>query len=264
MELLGSVENIALAKAELVEALDSRGLAILNGDDPLVRSMAARCKGKVVYYGTNSNADIWAEEIKVVDGGTTAMVNTGKHRFSVSLSVPGRHNILNAMAAIAVGLRLGLSEKEMQQGLSRFTPTALRMDIFTTIEGYKLLNDVYNASPLSMRAAVDTLADVADGRKIAVLGDMLELGEISESAHRQIGEYVAKKGVGGLFTFGGQATYIAEGARQAGRQPAYIGTFDNMEALVQKLREFLRSGDTVLIKGSRGMRMERVSKALQG
>lgn len=264
MELLGSVENIALAKAELVEALDSRGLAILNGDDPLVRSMAARCKGEVVYYGTTDNADIWAEEIKVVDGGTTAMVNAGKHRFSVSLSVPGRHNIQNAMAAIAIGLRLGLSEKEIQQGLSRFMPTALRMDIFTTKEGYKLLNDVYNASPLSMRAAVDTLEDVADGRKIAVLGDMLELGEISESAHRQIGEYVAEKGVGGLFTFGGQAAYIAEGARQAGRQPAYIGTFDNMEALVQKLREFLRSGDTVLIKGSRGMRMERVSKALQG
>ena len=265
MELLGSVENIARAKAELVEALDSRGLAVLNGDDPLVRGMAARCKGKVVYYGTNSKADVWAEDIKVVDGGgTAAIVHAGKHRFSATLPVPGRHNMLNAMAAIAVGLRLGLSEKEMQEGLSRFTPTAQRMDILSTAEGYKLINDVYNASPLSMRAAVDTLADVADGRKIAVLGDMLELGEVSEAAHRQIGGYLAEKGVSGLFAFGGQAAYIAEGARQAGRQPDYIGTFDNMEALVQNLREFLRPGDTVLIKGSRGMRMERVSKALLG
>jgi len=264
LELLGSQENIALAKAELVEALDSRGVAFLNGDDPQVRGMAARCKGEVLYYGTTSNADVWADEIKVVDGGTTATVNAGNHRFSVSLPVPGRHNILNAMAAVAVGLRLGLSAREMRQGLSRFTPTALRLDILTTPDGYTLINDAYNASPLSMRAAVDTLTDVAAGRKIAVLGDMLELGEISEPAHRQIGGYAAEKGVSGLFTFGGQAAYIAEGARQAGRQPDYIGTFDNMETLVQKLRAFLRAGDTVLIKGSRGMRMERVCKALQG
>lgn len=264
MELLGSLENIARAKTELVEALDEKGVAVLNSDDVLVRSMNERCKGEVIYYGTNSFADVRAMDIRA-DGEqkTTAVVAAGKHHFPIAIPAPGRHNAVNAMAAVAVGLHLGLTESDIRQGLEGFIPSAMRMDIIMTKQGYKLMNDVYNASPLSMRAALDTLTDIAGGRTIAILGDMLELGDISEEAHRQIGWYVAEKGINGLLTFGPQAEFIAAGARQGETQPEFIGSFSTLETLLEKLKGLARAGDTILIKGSRGMRMERLAEAIE-
>lgn len=263
MELLGSLNNIARAKAELVEALDAQGVAFLNSDDALVSGMGARCRGSIIYYGTNSRADVQATDIQVLAGDKTAfMVRAGARQFAAVIPVPGRYNAVNAAAAVAVGLHLGMSESEIERGLSNFAPSAMRMDIMITKQGYKLLNDVYNASPLSMRAALDTLTDIAAGRKIAILGDMLELGDISTAAHRDVGRQVAEKGINGLFTFGEQAAYIAEGARQTARTPDYVGSFTAVERLVEKLLAFARAGDTILVKGSRGMRMERVGKAL--
>lgn len=264
MELLGSKENIALAKAELVEFLGEKGIAFLNGDDRLVKRMAERCKGEVVYYSTDSPAAVQATDIRLVAGDKTIVtVKAGEKQFPVTIPVPGRHNAINAMAAIAVALSLGMTESEIQQGLLNFVPSAMRLDIRLTHQGYKLLNDVYNASPLSMRSAVDTLNDIAAGRKIAVLGDMLELGDISTGAHLQVGKYVAEQGIDALFTLGEQGKYMAEGARQAARKPDYVVSFTTIEPLMEKLSAFVKAGDTILVKGSRGMRMERVSKGLE-
>jgi UDP-N-acetylmuramoyl-tripeptide--D-alanyl-D-alanine ligase len=264
IELLRSIENIAKAKAELVEALDEQGVAFLNGDDIFVRNMASRCKGKVIYYGSSAGCDVRAVDIEILgDAGTKAKVIAGDRELIVTVPVPGRHNVVNAMAAVAVGLTLGLSTEEIQNGISQFAPSAMRMDIKHMKQGYKLINDVYNASPLSMRAAIDTLCDIAEGRKIAVLGDMLELGEISETAHREIGRYAARQGVTALLTFGTQAYYMVEGALEVKPHPNYVENFQDMAKLSARLREIAKPGDTVLIKGSRGMRMERVGTALE-
>jgi UDP-N-acetylmuramoyl-tripeptide--D-alanyl-D-alanine ligase len=263
MELLGSIGNIARAKAELVESLSDNGIAFLNSDDILVKSMADRCRGDVVFYGTGVDADVRAVDIvSLGECGTRATVRAGDKTFSVTIPVPGRHNVVNALAAIAVGLRLGMTEEEIRQGLAQFSPSAMRLDIRTTKQGYKVINDVYNASPLSMRAALDTLCDIATNRKIAVLGDMLELGSISEQAHREVGEYAARRGIACVLTLGGQAQFIAEGARKFGSKLDCIESFMELETLINRLIEVARPGDIILVKGSRGMRMERVAAAL--
>lgn len=263
IELLGSLGNICSAKAELVEALGVEGVAVLNGDDQLVRSMAACCRGKVLLYGTTMDADVRAVNIQVCgEDETSARVLVPDQEFTVIIPLPGRHNVLNALAAVAVGLHLGLSEQEIQAGLAQFTPSAMRMDIRLTRQGYKLINDVYNASPLSMRAAIDTLCEIARGRTIAVLGDMLELGTISEEAHLELGRYAARAGIDMVLTYGTQARVIADGARQGPRVPEYMESFQDIDVLIAKLIEMTKPGDTILVKGSRGMRMERVSTAL--
>jgi len=263
MELLGSLENICKAKAELIEGLSDQGTAFLNGDDQLVRKMVQCCQGDVVLYGTAAGNDVRAVDFQIQSAQETRVrVLAGRKEFDVTIPLPGRHNVVNAMAAVAVGLHLGLSVQEIQAGLSQFTPSAMRMDISLTKKGYKLIDDVYNASPLSMRAAIDTLSDLAQGRRIAVLGDMLELGAISEDAHLEIGRHAARAGVSVLLTFGVQARFIAKGAQQIAKDLDYTESYDDMSKLVKKLVEIAKPGDTILVKGSRGMRMERVITAL--
>jgi UDP-N-acetylmuramyl pentapeptide synthase len=167
----------------------------------------------------------------------------------------GRHNVYNALAAITVGLELGLSSAEISSGLLDFVPSAMRLHI-DTIGDYTIINDAYNASPLSMAAAIETLGTVAQGRRVAVLGDMLELGELAEDAHRQIGRKLAEEGVKIVITVGDLARYIAEEALAEGADVTVAcGSHDEAQ---EALRKLIRPGDTVLIKGSRGMKMEKV------
>ncbi|MDU4959743.1 MAG: UDP-N-acetylmuramoyl-tripeptide--D-alanyl-D-alanine ligase [Sporomusaceae bacterium] len=253
VELLGSIDNIAAAKAELVEAIPASGTVILNGDNPLVRAMAGNTSAKVVFFGLD-HAEISARDIRQTETGVTFECCCPEQSFGVELAAFGLHNVYNALAAIAAGRELGLSADQIRQGLAAFAPDAMRFSV-QMLGDYRVINDAYNASPLSMAAAIDALGDIAAGRKIAVLGDMLELGEVAVDAHRKIGLRLAQRRIEAVITVGGLAKHIAAAAAEAGIQAAACDTHDEARSCIKTV---LRPGDTVLLKGSRGMRMEQL------
>ena len=187
LELLGSLENIAAAKAELVEAVGMEGISILNADNEYVYEMRHKAKGRVVFFGTNSHADIKAQKIQSSEDGVLFACATEKGTFPVALPIPGRHNVYNALAAIAAGLAVGLTQNDIVAGLAGLSLSSMRLSV-AQYGDYTVINDAYNASPMSVTAALDALKDVAKNRKIAVLGDMLELGDVAVEAHRNVGK----------------------------------------------------------------------------
>ena len=263
MELLGSIENIAKAKAELVEAIPAGGTVLLNADDERVaamRSMAADGV-RVLTYGIGADADIRAEALRLAAGGSQFMVTWGNERHDYSIPLAGRHNVSNALAALAAGFVLGCTPQEMQAGLRTLTPSKMRYEVHE-IGARRFINDAYNASPSSMCAAIETTASLYHGRRIAVLGDMLELGAAAEEAHREIGKRVAELGFAALVTYGEQARWMHKAAEAAGCSVCYHA--ESHEAAAKYLREMLVDGDTVLFKGSRGMKMEQIIALLTG
>ena len=240
---------------EAVTRLAADGLVILNADIPLVKAMQSKTQARVVFYGLGPDADVRAENIAAGERDTAFDCVHPRGRFPVTVPAVGKHNIYNALAAIAVGLELGLSPGEINAGLATFQASAMRLAI-ENLGPYTVINDAYNASPLSMQAAIDTLGMVARGRKVAVLGDMLELGDLSAAAHSKVGELLADSGVQVVVTVGEQARHIAAAALEGGVKVA-VACAGHDEA-TEALRKLLRSGDTVLVKGSRGMKMEKM------
>ncbi|MDR3564948.1 MAG: UDP-N-acetylmuramoyl-tripeptide--D-alanyl-D-alanine ligase [Negativicutes bacterium] len=255
IELLGSEENIAAAKAELVESLGTNSLAVLNGDIPLVRAMRSKAAGRVITYGFSPDVDLRADNVSDANQEITFDCIWSQGVFTVTLPTVGRHNVYNALAAIAVGLDLNLHPLEICAGIKKFVPSAMRLHI-EQIGDFTVINDAYNASPLSMHAAIETLATVARGRKVAVLGDMLELGEVAVEAHCRIGHKLADEGVQVVITVGQLAGHIASAALEDGVDVTVA--CPGHEEAQEALRKLLRPGDTILIKGSRGMKMEKM------
>ena len=263
MELLGSIENIAKAKAELVQAISAGGTVILNADDARVaamRSLAADSV-RVLTYGIGADADVRAEALRLTSDGSQFMVTWNNERHDYSIPLAGRHNVSNALAALAAGFVLGYTPQEMQTGLQRLAVTKMRYEVHE-VGAWTFINDAYNASPSSMAAALETTANLYEGRKIAVLGDMLELGDAAEEAHRRIGRRMAELGFAALVTYGPQSRWMNAAAEAAGC-PICRHT-ETHEAAAEHLRSLLREGDTVLFKGSRGMKMEAVIALLTG
>ena len=263
MELLGSIENIAKAKAELVQAIPAGGTVILNADDARVAAMRAlTAEGvRVLTYGIRAGADIRAEALRCGAEGSQFMVTWANERHDYSIPLAGRHNVSNALAALAAGFVLGLTPQQMQAGLSHLTATKMRYEVHE-VGAWRFINDAYNASPSSMRAAIETTAALYAGRKVAVLGDMLELGAAAETAHRDIGRRVAELGFAALVTYGAQAHWMHESAEAAGCPVCrYAESHAEAAAL---LRALLADGDTVLFKGSRGMKMENIIAQITG
>ncbi|MDF2569465.1 MAG: murF [Sporomusa sp.] len=261
MEILGSIENIADAKAELVEAIVQDDLVVLNADDPFVRAMQNKAKGRVILYGLNQGAFVRAENIAT--GGNGELITTfdccsPRGTFPVVLHTVGTHNVYNALAAIAVGWELGLKPSEIKKGIASFVSGAMRLEIKKYGE-YTVINDVYNASPLSMAAALNTLADIGNGRKIAILGDMLELGDAAIDAHCRIGRQAAEQGVEVVLTVGELSKHIASAARECGVKVTQ--SFSRHKEAIEALRDLLKPGDYILLKGSRGMKMETMLEA---
>lgn len=255
IELLGSQENIAKAKAELVQGLDAKGTAILNGDDPFVAPMKDLCQGRSILYGTDDSAHIRAEHIACDEKGVRFTCRCFDRTFDVSVPVIGRHNVYNALAAIAAGYLTGLSDAELQAGLSAYRGMAMRQELLH-LGPYTFINDTYNANPASMAEAIRTLDLLTKGRKIAVLGGMGELGDWAEREHRAIGRLVADMKLDALITMGNLAEDIARAAQDAGMKAVYMT--DSHEAAARQLKALLRDGDTVLLKGSRSFAMEKI------
>lgn len=258
IELLGSIENIAKAKSEMVEALGEGGTAILNADDSRVLAMRGKAKKgvSVVTFGESEDADVHGTEI-VQDGMESRFTVTfpnGKKQLC-RLPLPGRHNVSNALAALSVGYVLGLSPEAMASGLEAPAMSGARFACEKRGD-VTIINDAYNASPLSMSAAIRTMKEIAPGRRIAVLGDMLELGDVAKEAHRRVGEELAKSGAAALVTRGPLGEEIAAGAEKAGMTEVYRCA--SHEEAAATLKRILRPGDTVLFKGSHGVQMDKI------
>jgi UDP-N-acetylmuramoyl-tripeptide--D-alanyl-D-alanine ligase len=264
IELMHDETYVADAKGELIAALPDEGRAFLNGDDAFSERIAALSRAPVTRYGLAESCDIRAESIEL-DEESRASFDVAWHggRYPVTLGVPGRHNAYNAIAAAAVALALGISCEQLALGLADARLSAMRMQVFETAGGVTVINDAYNANPVSMRAAVETLAGMrARGRRIAVLGDMAELGSFTELAHFQLGELVARLGIDVLVTAGPRAARIAEGARAAGMSPPAVRQCASVEEASEVLDDLLESGDITLVKASRVMGLERVVEGI--
>ncbi len=262
IERLGSVDNIARAKGEILEAIGPDGFAVLHRDSPYIQREAARCRGKVFFFGIGGEADIRARDIRPAQGGNRFRVRVpGGEETEIYLPLPGRHNVENALAAVGVAWALGVPLEDIAAGLAGAVLTPMRLEIID-YRGLKIINDAYNANPSSTRAALQVLAEVGAGRRrIAVLGDMLELGEEAPAGHRRVGGD-ASGVVDCLITVGNLARFIADGARAAGMPGGHIFRCASNREAVDLLKDLARPGDVVLIKGSRGMRMEEIVQAL--
>ena len=268
LELLGSQQAIAEAKGELLEALPLNGCAVLNGDDPWQRQLANKCRSEVLFYGldgdTGPGVALSARNI-VLHGlqGTEFLLCTPLGEAPCRLPLPGCHNISNALAAAGVGSWFGLQPAQIARGLATVSLTGMRQEIKKGIRGSTIVDDTYNASPASVKAALRLLADAIDrGRAVAVLGNMYELGPETVSEHRAVGEYAAALQIDYLITVGDLAVEIARGARDAGLPEAQIGVFDENRNVIAFMRDFVSSRDLVLVKGSRAARMEEIVASL--
>ncbi len=261
----GSVAAIAQAKGELVEALPADGFAVLNADDPVVLAMAARTSATISTFGEHHNADVRADDVRLDQGGRASFdLVSGARRAPVALQVRGEHQVSNALAAAALALACGLELSAVAAALSAATARShWRMEVSETAAGVTVINDAYNANPESMRSALKSLAILSEGRRsIAVLGQMAELGDESIGAHDAIGRLAVRLDIQQLIAVGEPARPIANGASLEGSwngESEWVA--DNLAAL-ERLRELLRGGDVLLIKGSRSTEMQRIATAV--
>jgi UDP-N-acetylmuramoyl-tripeptide--D-alanyl-D-alanine ligase len=255
IEFMGSREAIAAEKGALAEAIEPQGTVILNANDPFSEGIAARTRAKVVFAGT-TDGTVRAIEIRQSADGSEFTIVEGAHRCRAQLPVAGSHMVQNALLAVAAGRAFGLSIEECAAGLTAAPLTKARLQI-KEIGGVQFLDDSYNANPDSMKAALRTLVELdAEGKRIAVLGEMRELGAESERGHREVGETAATLGVNQLITIGDAAKLIAEGARTAGLDN--VSSTRSTGEAAKLLGEIAEPGDLVLIKGSRAARTEEV------
>ena len=267
LEGFGSIEGVARAKGELLGRIRTDGTAVLNADDPRVASLAERFGGRVLRFGIQAPAEFRAERVRVDETGTTFSLTTPVGTLEARLPAPGLHLVSLALCASACTFATGhLSEQTLEDlahGLARFRPAPGRLRVVRSPEGATIVDDSYNANPVSTAAALQTLATLArGGRTLAALGDMLELGGDESALHARVGREAAAAGVDLLVAVGPRSRHTAEGARGAG-VPAVHVVADAQEAAALLLG-LVGPGDTVLVKGSRGLRMERVVEALLG
>ncbi len=260
IEVLGSEEAIASAKGELVESIPESGRVFLNGDDAWSVALAERTSAATTRYGLGDGLDVRATDIDLSDTGTPMFsLHAEQGCVRVELPIPGRHNVYNALAAAAVGLYLEVSLEDVARGLQEASFTGMRMEVFQTASGVTIINDAYNANPTSMRAALEALVDIpAEARRIAVLGDMAELGSLEELAHFRMGEYVAQLNLDSLVTVGPRARRIADGALAAGMSADAVRPCVTTDEASEVLDDVLSAGDVVLVKASRVMGLERI------
>jgi UDP-N-acetylmuramoyl-tripeptide--D-alanyl-D-alanine ligase len=264
LEQLGSIENIAKAKKELIDSLDESGVVFLNYDNKYTKKMGKEFEGKIVYFGFEKGADLRVIDYSFNKNGLRQNFSV-KYRdefYNFYIKKLGKHNIYNALCAAAVGLEYNISEGDIQKGLLEADFTSLRMETITLANKAVLINDCYNANPLSVRAAVDVLYEFPGKRKIAVLASMLELGKDSAAAHKNIGNYIFEKNIDILVTVGEKAAEIALGAAEAGMFNEKIYSFNKKEEAADFLKSEYREKDIILIKGSRANEMEKISEKL--
>ena len=263
LEFFGSVAAIAEAKAELLEALPPDGTAVLNAGDEWVRRMGERWTGRCISFGTVPEADVHLVEVRETAAGSdTTFRCFGGPELQAAVPVPGRHNALNAAAAVAACCAIGMRPEDVLEGFERLRLSKMRFERHEW-RGALIINDAYNANPESMRAAIETFSRVpVEGRRIAVLGEMRELGPHSRQAHHDAGRLIAQSGLDRVIVLDGEARTIAEAAVEHGIPADRTAACSGVAEAAALLRKELKPGDAVLIKGSRANEMERIIEKL--
>jgi UDP-N-acetylmuramoyl-tripeptide--D-alanyl-D-alanine ligase len=267
LEFFGGMEGSAQAKAELLDMLPLDGTAVLNADDPYFDYLAARARCRVVSFGLSDRAQVRGVQV-VSDarhGTTFSLRLPGKSRpVPILIKVHGVHNVTNALAAAAVGFSLNLMGTMIAEGLAKFRPAAMRSQVLSH-HGVQIINDCYNANPASMKAALQLLGEWTPAHdRVAVLGDMLELGRETQQLHREVGRFAAGLPLSRLIACGDLGREIAAGAREAGMSEHAVVELSDAAAAAELLKKSVRRGDVILVKASRGMRMEQIVQSLTG
>ncbi len=257
---LGSLENIALAKAEMLEQMPEDGYAVLPGDDPFLPTLKGKTRARVMTFGFGAGCDLRGVDVRMGPDGLDMQVEQRLRRFPLHLRLLGKHNALNALAALALFASCGHDLEQGVAAMSEFRPVAARMESHQ-IDGMRVILDCYNANPSSMKLAVEYLA-ICKGRRVAVLGDMRELGEMSEELHRDIGRQVAAQKLDQLVAVGDQAQFMAEAALQDGMETSRVHSCRDTDEAAKTLRMLMKPGDILLLKASRGMYFEKIVKQL--
>jgi UDP-N-acetylmuramoyl-tripeptide--D-alanyl-D-alanine ligase len=264
LEFFHDLVGVAREEGAVAEALPSDGVLFLNGDNPWTEVLARRTRARVVTAGLESGNDVVARDIRVDENGAAFNVDcrypgvSGYYR----INLLGRHQVVNALLALAVGAEMGLGRAEIERGLMACSPVKMRLQLCSP-GGIGVLEDCYNANADSMLAALQTLRELpCSGRRVAVLGDMAELGSCSRAAHFEVGRRAARSRLDHLFAIGRQASQIAEAARDRGLKS--VVEIADVEPAAQAVKAFARPGDVVLVKASRSMRLERIAEALRG
>ncbi len=264
LEGLRTMEGVAREKGDLFRALPGNGVAIVNATDLRVVREAARCPAEKVYYGVALN-DFSGRILSTSDDGMRIAIRTPAGEFTSFLGVVGEHHLLNAVAVTTVAFTLGMRPAEMEEGFAPFSPGPGRFQVVPLRGGGLLLDDSYNANPASTEAALRSQAAVSRGRRtVVVFGDMLELGESSPASHFRMGHLMASLRVGRMFAFGTEAAHAARGAREGGLDSAAVVEETDRERLREAVLRHLSEGDVVLVKGSRGMRLDEVASDIRG
>ncbi|GAB4227975.1 MAG: UDP-N-acetylmuramoyl-tripeptide--D-alanyl-D-alanine ligase [Deltaproteobacteria bacterium] len=259
LEGFRSMEGVAREKGDLFRALSASGTAVVNATDLRVVREAGRCRAEKVHFGVSLN-EFSGRILSMTDTGMRIAVRTPAGEFTSSVGVPGEHHLMNALAAAAAAFTLGMRPAEMEDGFSGFETAPGRFRAVPLRGGGLLLDDSYNANPASSEAALRSLASLARGRRtVVVFGDMLELGESAAASHFRIGHLVASLAVHRLFTFGAEAAQTARGALEGGMSGEAIDHTDDRGRLREAVRGYVREGDVILVKGSRGMCLETIA-----
>ena len=266
LEFLGSREGILKAKSEMFDFMKEDGSVCINGDDDMLASIKEVKGKKPVTFGLSEQCRVYAADIKGKGlFGSEAVIHGNGESFAVQIPLPGEHMVYNALAAAAAGQLLGLTPEEIRDGIAAVESVSGRSHI-VKLPDKVLIDDCYNANPVSMEAAIDLLLQ-ADGRRVAVMGDMFELGEQEKEMHARVGKYAVDKGVECIICAGKLARCIYEGAREAAGErkdgpAAEIFYFEDRESLLEGINQILKPGDTILIKASHGMGFEKVVEQL--
>ena len=264
LEYLGTIENIAAAKAELIEGLKPEGTAILNADDELVMKMREKHRGRILTFGIDNRADVMATEIDTTSLGRIIFrLRTPTGEVMATLPMSGRHNLSNALAAAAVGTSFDMSAGEIAAALKTATPPKMRGEILDFAAGFTVIDDSYNSNPKSLLSMVHTMAEATSGsvRLMVVAGEMLELGPDAANLHREAGIDIAKLGVDVLWGVRGLANEIVAGAISAGLPSTAF--FDSSEEAATEIVNYVSEGDLILVKGSRGVATDKIVAALK-
>lgn len=266
LESMGDMETIARAKGELFAALGANDIAVVNQDDPHIRKLAAGCRAeKITFSLEDKTADVYATDIIAGVDGFKVEFLVRDTRLQTDLPLHGRHNVMNMLGAAAAAAALGIEPQGMPAGIAACTVPGRRLKVRRDVDNILLIDDCYNANPSSTEAALNLLAELgADRRRVAILGDMLELGDESTTYHREIGRKAVSVGVDCLINYGQYAEDIAAGAMDAGLDKGSCLATDHWPQMEEWISSRVREEDVVLVKGSRGVRMERAINIMDG
>ena len=259
----GDIKGIANTKSDLIRLMKPKGILYLNADDNNSKLLDTKnFKGKIVTVSQKNPSDFKAENVKYVKGGMNFETNLNGTSYKFFIPVYGKHNIYNALFAVAVTYNLGFKPAEIQKGLRFYRKPWRRLSVYRLKNNIRIIDDSFSANPNAAKAAIDVLHQVGKGKKIAVLGTMLEMGRYKVKGHKDVGRYLAKKGVDKLFTYGNDAVYIGQGAIESGFPKEKVKNYFNQTKIVKDLLKHLEPNTTILFKASHGMYLNQVIKAL--